>query len=201
MDHLFAFRMSWVNGFKSARVDNHKMAWGERNGRKSRRKRGSSLCNPRYMSCLRDPESIEPPSQHYSRAAGAAPAATSAHAAFGRKTIMAGRVMWVWEPWTWRLKILWRGQTKDGEDSDNGGEERKGPDRCFLTCLLRLAHVFSPRSLSRPSLSDYINGTSSGSTRALLWCSWGSWLWFAGLCWRSTASKVHQMWHSPRCSP
>uniref|UniRef100_A0A671MQL7 adenylate cyclase n=1 Tax=Sinocyclocheilus anshuiensis TaxID=1608454 RepID=A0A671MQL7_9TELE len=84
MDLLFAFRMSWVNGFKSARVDNHTTAWGERNGRKSRRKRGSSTCNPRYMSCLRDPE--------------------------------------------------------------------KGLDRCFLTCLLRLAHVFQSKKFKSAKL-------------------------------------------------
>uniref|UniRef100_A0A674NMI5 Adenylate cyclase type 6 n=1 Tax=Takifugu rubripes TaxID=31033 RepID=A0A674NMI5_TAKRU len=43
-----------------ARVDDRKTAWGERNGKK--RKGGSSLCNPRYMSCLRDPDAMEPPS-------------------------------------------------------------------------------------------------------------------------------------------
>uniref|UniRef100_A0A672RFG3 adenylate cyclase n=1 Tax=Sinocyclocheilus grahami TaxID=75366 RepID=A0A672RFG3_SINGR len=46
--------MSWINGFLVARVDDRKTAWGERNGKKSKRKVGSSLCNPRYMSCLRD---------------------------------------------------------------------------------------------------------------------------------------------------
>uniref|UniRef100_A0AAY4AZR8 Adenylate cyclase type 6 n=1 Tax=Denticeps clupeoides TaxID=299321 RepID=A0AAY4AZR8_9TELE len=48
--------MSWFNGFLVARVDDRKTAWGERNGKKSKRKGGSSLCNPRYMSCLRDAE-------------------------------------------------------------------------------------------------------------------------------------------------
>uniref|UniRef100_A0A8C2E5Y5 adenylate cyclase n=1 Tax=Cyprinus carpio TaxID=7962 RepID=A0A8C2E5Y5_CYPCA len=48
--------MSWINGFLVARVDDRKTAWGERNGKKSKRKVGSSLCNPRYMSCLRDME-------------------------------------------------------------------------------------------------------------------------------------------------
>uniref|UniRef100_A0A672FZM4 adenylate cyclase n=1 Tax=Salarias fasciatus TaxID=181472 RepID=A0A672FZM4_SALFA len=55
-------RMSWFSGFLVARVDDHKTAWGERNGKKSKRKGGSSLCNPRYMSCLRDPDAMEPPS-------------------------------------------------------------------------------------------------------------------------------------------
>ncbi|KAM6977354.1 adenylate cyclase type 6 [Aplochiton taeniatus] len=54
--------MSWFSGFLVARVDDRKTAWGERNGKKSKRKGGSSLCNPRYMSCLRDPDSMEPPS-------------------------------------------------------------------------------------------------------------------------------------------
>ncbi|TNM86848.1 hypothetical protein fugu_007078 [Takifugu bimaculatus] len=53
-------RMSWFSGFLVARVDDRKTAWGERNGKK--RKGGSSLCNPRYMSCLRDPDAMEPPS-------------------------------------------------------------------------------------------------------------------------------------------
>ncbi|KAG7247502.1 hypothetical protein CRUP_013636, partial [Coryphaenoides rupestris] len=63
--------MSWFSGFLVARVDDRKAAWGERNGKKSKRKAGggggggggggSSLCNPRYMSCLRDPDSMDPP--------------------------------------------------------------------------------------------------------------------------------------------
>uniref|UniRef100_A0A674C2V5 Adenylate cyclase type 6 n=1 Tax=Salmo trutta TaxID=8032 RepID=A0A674C2V5_SALTR len=40
-------RMSWFSGFLVARVDNRKTAWGERNGKKSKQKGGSSLCNPR----------------------------------------------------------------------------------------------------------------------------------------------------------
>uniref|UniRef100_A0A3Q2YEA4 Adenylate cyclase type 6 n=1 Tax=Hippocampus comes TaxID=109280 RepID=A0A3Q2YEA4_HIPCM len=54
--------MSWFSGFLVARVDDRKTAWGERNGKKSKRRGGSSLCNPRYMSCLRDPDAMEPPS-------------------------------------------------------------------------------------------------------------------------------------------
>uniref|UniRef100_A0AAY4CGW2 Adenylate cyclase type 6 n=1 Tax=Denticeps clupeoides TaxID=299321 RepID=A0AAY4CGW2_9TELE len=52
--------MSWFSGFLVARVDDRKAAWGERNGnKKARRKGGSSLCGPRYMSCLRDAEAPE----------------------------------------------------------------------------------------------------------------------------------------------
>ncbi|XP_023655521.1 adenylate cyclase type 6 [Paramormyrops kingsleyae] len=65
--------MSWFSGILVARVDDRKTAWGERNGKKSKRKGGSSLCNPRYMSCLRDPEAMEPPPQapqHHPRGGG-----------------------------------------------------------------------------------------------------------------------------------
>uniref|UniRef100_A0A8C6TUY0 adenylate cyclase n=1 Tax=Neogobius melanostomus TaxID=47308 RepID=A0A8C6TUY0_9GOBI len=40
---------------------------GERNGKKSKRKGGSSLCNPRYMSCLRDPDAMEKLERLYQR--------------------------------------------------------------------------------------------------------------------------------------
>uniref|UniRef100_A0A8C1G6C5 adenylate cyclase n=1 Tax=Cyprinus carpio TaxID=7962 RepID=A0A8C1G6C5_CYPCA len=144
--------MSWVNGFKAARVDNHKTAWGERNGRKSRRKRGSSLCNPRYMSCLRDPESMEPPSQHYSRAAGGATSSNFSTRCvwqedhYGRKGDVGLRAVDL------AFEDSETRQTKDGEDPDDGGEERKGPDRCFLTCLLHLAHVFQSKKFKSAKL-------------------------------------------------
>ncbi|CAM4678641.1 unnamed protein product [Leuciscus chuanchicus] len=144
--------MSWVNGFKAARVDNHKTAWGERNGRKSRRKRGSSLCNPRYMSCLRDSASIEPPSQHYSRAAGGATSSNFSTRCvwqedhYGRKGDVGLRAVdLAFEDAETRKK-------KDGEDPDDGGEERKGPDRCFSTCLLRLADVFQSKKFKSAKL-------------------------------------------------
>uniref|UniRef100_A0A673N719 adenylate cyclase n=1 Tax=Sinocyclocheilus rhinocerous TaxID=307959 RepID=A0A673N719_9TELE len=144
--------MSWVNGFKAARVDNHKTAWGERNGRKSRCKRGSSLCNPRYMSCLRDPESMEPPSQHYSRAAGGATSSNFSTRCvwqedhYGRKGDVGLRAVDL------AFEDSETRQTKDAEDPDDGGEERKGPDRCFLTCLLRLAHVFQSKKFKSAKL-------------------------------------------------
>lgn len=47
-------RMSWARGLFVGSVDERKHAWGERNGKK--RKESSSLCNARYMSCLKDPE-------------------------------------------------------------------------------------------------------------------------------------------------
>lgn len=53
------------------RVDERKTAWGERNGKK--RKESSSLCNPHYISCLRDAEDLELPNvapQHYHCGAG-----------------------------------------------------------------------------------------------------------------------------------
>ncbi|XP_068183151.1 adenylate cyclase type 6-like [Antennarius striatus] len=63
--------MSWARGLFARRVDERKTAWGERNGKK--RKNSSSLCNPHYMSCLRDPEGQEfphAPPQHYHCRAG-----------------------------------------------------------------------------------------------------------------------------------
>ncbi|KAL4655492.1 adenylate cyclase type 6 [Arapaima gigas] len=66
-------RMSWFSGVLVARVDDRKTAWGERNGKKAKRKGGSSLCSPRYMSCLRDPEAMEPPPEpphHHHRGGG-----------------------------------------------------------------------------------------------------------------------------------
>ncbi|XP_029291140.1 adenylate cyclase type 6-like isoform X2 [Cottoperca gobio] len=63
--------MSWARGLFVGRVDERKTAWGERNGKK--RKDSSSLCNPHYMSCLRDPEDLELPHaapQHYHCGAG-----------------------------------------------------------------------------------------------------------------------------------
>lgn len=63
--------MSWARDPFASRVDERKTAWGERNGKK--RKDSSSLCNPRYMSCLRDPEDLESPNaapQNYYCGAG-----------------------------------------------------------------------------------------------------------------------------------
>ncbi|XP_060912706.1 adenylate cyclase type 6-like [Labrus mixtus] len=63
--------MSWARDLLRSKTDERKTAWGERNGKK--RKDSSSLCNPHYMSCLRDPEELEPPnaaSKHYNCRAG-----------------------------------------------------------------------------------------------------------------------------------
>uniref|UniRef100_A0A8C9YZY3 Adenylate cyclase type 6 n=1 Tax=Sander lucioperca TaxID=283035 RepID=A0A8C9YZY3_SANLU len=49
--------MSWARDLFVSRVDERKTAWGERNGKK--RKDSSSLCNPHYMSCLRDHEDLD----------------------------------------------------------------------------------------------------------------------------------------------
>ncbi|XP_051912844.1 adenylate cyclase type 6-like isoform X3 [Hippocampus zosterae] len=64
-------RMSWARGLFVGRVDERKTAWGERNGKKKNNK--SSLCTSRYMSCLRDPEDLEPQNvapHHYHNRAG-----------------------------------------------------------------------------------------------------------------------------------
>jgi len=63
--------MSWARSLFVGREDERKTAWGERNGKK--RKNSSSLCNPRYMSCLKDSEDLETPNvapQHYHCGAG-----------------------------------------------------------------------------------------------------------------------------------
>uniref|UniRef100_A0A8C7U4I6 Adenylate cyclase type 6 n=1 Tax=Oncorhynchus mykiss TaxID=8022 RepID=A0A8C7U4I6_ONCMY len=69
--------MSWVRGFFVVKVDERKTAWGERNGRKSNKRKngcsGSSLCKPRCMSCLQDAEDLDPTPptpQHYHRGGG-----------------------------------------------------------------------------------------------------------------------------------
>uniref|UniRef100_A0A8C3RZW4 Adenylate cyclase N-terminal domain-containing protein n=1 Tax=Chelydra serpentina TaxID=8475 RepID=A0A8C3RZW4_CHESE len=46
--------MSWFSGILVPKVDERKTAWGERNGKGQRPR--SSLCGPRYISCLQDPE-------------------------------------------------------------------------------------------------------------------------------------------------
>uniref|UniRef100_A0A3B5LG54 Adenylate cyclase type 6 n=1 Tax=Xiphophorus couchianus TaxID=32473 RepID=A0A3B5LG54_9TELE len=64
--------MSWARSLFVGREDDQKTAWGERNGKK--RKDSSSLCNPRYMSCLKDSEDSEVPNvspQYYHCEAGA----------------------------------------------------------------------------------------------------------------------------------
>uniref|UniRef100_A0A8C7XWJ7 Adenylate cyclase type 6 n=1 Tax=Oryzias sinensis TaxID=183150 RepID=A0A8C7XWJ7_9TELE len=49
--------MSWARSLFVHRENQQKSTWGEHNGKK--RKDNSSLCNPRYMSCLRDQEDLE----------------------------------------------------------------------------------------------------------------------------------------------
>uniref|UniRef100_A0A8B9QN95 adenylate cyclase n=1 Tax=Apteryx owenii TaxID=8824 RepID=A0A8B9QN95_APTOW len=48
--------MSWFSGILVPKVDERKTAWGERNGKKGQQRPRASLCGPRYMSCLQDPE-------------------------------------------------------------------------------------------------------------------------------------------------
>ncbi|XP_051516014.1 adenylate cyclase type 6-like [Myxocyprinus asiaticus] len=143
--------MSWVSGFKAVRVDHHKTAWGEHNGRKSRRKRGSSLCNPRYMSCLRDQEAMESPSQHYSRAAGGASSSNFSTRCvwqedhYGRKGAVGLRAVdLAFEDAEMRQK--------DGEGQGDGGQERKGPERSSFGCLMHLAHVFQSKKFQSAKL-------------------------------------------------
>ncbi|XP_064233079.1 adenylate cyclase type 6 isoform X2 [Aotus nancymaae] len=62
--------MSWFSGLLVPKVDERKTAWGERNGQKRSRRRGTQaggFCTPRYMSCLRDAEPPSPTSAGPSR--------------------------------------------------------------------------------------------------------------------------------------
>ncbi|XP_074082154.1 adenylate cyclase type 6 isoform X1 [Macrotis lagotis] len=51
--------MSWFSGVLVPKVDERKMAWGERNGQKRPHRGARGFCGAHYMSCLQD---AEPPS-------------------------------------------------------------------------------------------------------------------------------------------
>lgn len=104
------------------------------------------------MSCLRDPDPMEAPSQHYSRAAGGATSSNFSTRCvwqedhYGRKGDVGLRAVDL------AFEDAETRQTKDGDNPDDGGEERKGPDRCFLTCLFRLAHIFQSKKFKSAKL-------------------------------------------------
>ncbi len=205
--------MSWINGFLVARVDDRKTAWGERNGKKSKRKVGSSLCNPRYMSCLRDVEAMEPPPQPPTlRPPGpeeeVRAGATSVCAAYGRKTTtgkwgVGGRV-WGLNLWTWVSRTArWRGGKGTARVATApamtrpaalGRWRRRTAGSGWFVCS-------NPRSSSRANWSVSTSATSLGSTRARSRCWWASWWSFVGSCSPSTASTDRPTWSMPLCSP
>ncbi|XP_062397247.1 adenylate cyclase type 6 [Sardina pilchardus] len=159
--------MSWVSGFLVARVDDRKAAWGERNGnKKGRRNKGqgsSSLCGPRYMSCLRDAESPEP-------AASAQPLQQQPGAASSSN--FSSRCIWQEDHYGSRNKPGVGPQAVDlafddgtggesrrradaGEDEDDeaGDEERgRGRGAAALACWLRVARVFQSKQFRSAKL-------------------------------------------------
>uniref|UniRef100_A0A3Q2FHX3 Adenylate cyclase type 6 n=1 Tax=Cyprinodon variegatus TaxID=28743 RepID=A0A3Q2FHX3_CYPVA len=93
--------MSWARNLFVGREDEQKKAWGERNGKK--RKDSSSLCNPRYISCLRDPEDSEIPNvapQYYQCEAGA----SGGNFAGRRCKKMTAADCWRWLLWVFQSK-------------------------------------------------------------------------------------------------
>ncbi|KAK1801902.1 hypothetical protein P4O66_022536 [Electrophorus voltai] len=140
--------MSWVSGFLVARTDNHKTAWGERNGRESRCSRGSSSWGPRYMSCLREPDvpdATPPPTRrtvgsdfgtrdiwqedHYCKKGGTDGKATELLSKDGPS-----------------------GMANVGDDAVEGGEAGQGAVRAVLLCVQRLACVFQSKRFESTKL-------------------------------------------------
>uniref|UniRef100_A0AAY4B392 Adenylate cyclase type 6 n=1 Tax=Denticeps clupeoides TaxID=299321 RepID=A0AAY4B392_9TELE len=145
--------MSWFNGFLVARVDDRKTAWGERNGKKSKRKGGSSLCNPRYMSCLRDAEAMEPPAQaphlqQHNRGGGGAGAG-------GNFGVRCG---WQEDHYGKRGVDLGfedgdvKGRKGDREGSDDGAAAVPGGPVTAADCWLRVVRVFQSKKFQSRKL-------------------------------------------------
>ncbi|XP_031421655.1 adenylate cyclase type 6 isoform X2 [Clupea harengus] len=144
--------MSWVSGFLVARVDDRKAAWGDRNGnKKGRRKGGSTLCGPRYMSCLRDAESPEPPASSQPLQPTGASSNFSTRCIwqedhYGRKPGMGPQAVdLTFDDATGEPK---RRTGADGEEEDDeAGDEAcgRGTGAAMLVCWLRLARVFQSK--------------------------------------------------------
>ncbi|XP_022532587.2 adenylate cyclase type 6 [Astyanax mexicanus] len=144
--------MSWVSGFLVARADDHKTAWGERNGRKWRRKRGSTLWSTRYMSCLRDPEGADGPSQavqtHPHGGTGAGGSNFSTRCVWQEDHYVGSRAVDLAfeDAESKRMK-------EDEEDGEGEEEEKRGlAARAILGCLRRLAHVFQSKQFRSAKL-------------------------------------------------
>ncbi|XP_030625653.1 adenylate cyclase type 6 [Chanos chanos] len=148
--------MSWVSSFLvTTRVDNHETAWGERNGKKSRRKGGSLLCNPRYMSCLRDPEAMETPAQ---------PLQQYPRPGVGTSNFST-RCVWQEDHYGKKGNVGLRavdlgfedGDAKTGKGTEEGGGEAeggrgRGAGRAVLDCLMRVAQVFQSKKFQSAKL-------------------------------------------------
>lgn len=148
--------MSWARRLFVGRVDERKTAWGERNGKK--RKSGSSLCGPHYMSCLRDSDEAElpnaaPPQRYQCNSA----AAQSGSSAFGP------RYIWQEDHYCRKagdlgLKSLGEeGELNGGDaagDEEEGEEPAEGGCRAVSAadCLRRLAWVFHSKKFRSAKL-------------------------------------------------
>ncbi|TRY87108.1 hypothetical protein DNTS_009174, partial [Danionella cerebrum] len=104
------------------------------------------------MSCLRDPESMEPPSQPYSRAAGGATSSNFSTRCvwqedhYGRKGDVGLRAVDL------AFDDAETRQFKPLDDAEDGGQERKAPDRCFWNFVLRIAHIFQSKKFKSAKL-------------------------------------------------
>ncbi|XP_060749410.1 adenylate cyclase type 6 [Tachysurus vachellii] len=130
--------MSWVSGFLVTRADEHKTAWGERNGRKRWRKRD---WRQRYMSCLADPEAVEAP-PHAGAGAGAGASNFSTRCVwqedhYGKKGELA-----IEDGESKRMK----------EDEEDEKEEDREVGAAVLGCLWQLAHVFQSKQFESAKL-------------------------------------------------
>lgn len=128
--------MSWVSGFLVTRADEHKTAWGERNGRKRWRKRD---WRRRYMSCLADPEAAEAP-PHVGAGAGASTFSTRCvwqEDHYGKKGDLA-----IEDGDSKRIK----------EEEDEEKDEDREVSTAVLGCLRQLAHVFQSKQFESAKL-------------------------------------------------
>uniref|UniRef100_A0A674CQK4 adenylate cyclase n=1 Tax=Salmo trutta TaxID=8032 RepID=A0A674CQK4_SALTR len=162
--------MSWVRGFFVAKVDERKTAWGERNGRKSNKRKngcsGSSLCKPRCMSCLRDAEDLDPTPptpQHYHRGGGGSGPSGGGNFGmrcgwqedhYGKRTGAAGDL---------GLKAVDLGfddgdltgrKGPGGEDLGEGTGEDGGTCKAFTAaeCWMRVVRVFQSKKFTSAKL-------------------------------------------------
>lgn len=128
--------MSWVSGFLVTRADEHKTAWGERNGRKRWRKRD---WRQRYMSCLADPEAAEAP-PHTGAGAGASTFST--------------RCVWQEDHYGKKGELaIEDGESKRmKEEEEDEKEEDREVGTAVLGCLWQLAHVFQSKQFESAKL-------------------------------------------------
>ncbi|KAF5906742.1 adenylate cyclase type 6-like, partial [Clarias magur] len=129
-------RMSWVSGFLVTRADEHKTAWGERNGRKRWRKRD---WRRRYMSCLADPEAAEAP-PHAGAGAGTSTFST--------------RCVWQEDHYGKKGDLtIEDGESKRMKEEDEDEKDEDGEvGTTMLGCLSQVVHVFQSKQFESAKL-------------------------------------------------